>query len=71
MAKTKKTTRNQEIQNMSAEEIQRHIQEGTNRLQKMKFSHAITPIENPMGIRTLRRDLAKLKTAMSNKTQGA
>jgi len=71
MAKTKKTTRNQEIQNLSAEEIQRHIQEGTNRLQKMKFSHAITPIENPMAIRTLRRDLAKLKTAMKNKTQGA
>jgi len=71
MAKTKKTTRNQEIHNMSAEEIQRHIQEGTNRLQRMKFSHAITPVENPMAIRTQRRDLAKLKTEARRKTLGA
>jgi len=56
---------------MSAEDVQRHIQEGTNRLQRMKFSHAITPVENPMAIRTLRRDLAKLKTEARRKSLGA
>jgi len=37
----------------------------------MKFSHAITPIENPMAIRTLRKELAKLKTALRSKQLGA
>lgn len=70
MAKTKKTTRNQEIQAMSAEDVTRNIQEGTTRLQRMMFSHAITPIENPMAIRSLRRDLAKLKTEARRKQLG-
>lgn len=67
MAKTKKITRNEEIRNMSAEEIQRQIEEGTTRLQRMMFSHAITPIDNPMAIRTLRRELAKMKTEARRK----
>jgi large subunit ribosomal protein L29 len=67
MAKSKKITRNQEIQAMSAEDIKRAIEESTTRLQRMMFSHAITPIDNPMAIRTLRRDLAKLKTEAQRK----
>ncbi|MBL7771274.1 MAG: 50S ribosomal protein L29 [Chitinophagaceae bacterium] len=67
MAKTKKITRNEEIRNMNADELKRQIEEGTTRLQRMMFSHAITPIDNPMAIRTLRRELAKLKTAARTK----
>jgi len=32
------------------------------RLKKMKFSHAVNPIENPMVIRSIRRQIAQLKT---------
>jgi large subunit ribosomal protein L29 len=33
----------------------------------MKFSHAITPIDNPVGIRTLRREIAQLRTEQTRK----
>jgi large subunit ribosomal protein L29 len=32
------------------------------RLKKLKFSHAVNPIENPLYIKTLRRGIARLKT---------
>ena len=32
------------------------------RLKKVKFSHAVNPIENPQVIRQMRRELARLKT---------
>lgn len=32
------------------------------RLQKLHFSHAVNPIENPLSIRGLRRRIAQLKT---------
>jgi large subunit ribosomal protein L29 len=47
---------------MSAEDILKTIDETDLRLKKMMFSHAITPIENPMSIRILRREIARLRT---------
>lgn len=32
------------------------------RLKKLRFAHAVNPIENPLSIRILRRRLAQLKT---------
>jgi large subunit ribosomal protein L29 len=32
------------------------------RLKKLKFSHAVNPIENPLSIKLLRREIARLKT---------
>ncbi|HHL51847.1 MAG TPA: 50S ribosomal protein L29 [Flammeovirgaceae bacterium] len=36
-------------------------------LQKLKFAHAISPIENPMKIRATRRLIARLYTALRQK----
>ena len=47
---------------MNAEDILKTIEETDLRLKRMTFSHAITPIENPMSIRILRREIARLKT---------
>ncbi len=38
------------------------IEEEEVRLKKMKFSHAVNPIENPRVIREIRRDIARMKT---------
>jgi large subunit ribosomal protein L29 len=38
------------------------ISEEELRLKKMKFSHAVNPIENPLSIKQLRRQIARLKT---------
>jgi large subunit ribosomal protein L29 len=61
MAANKKN-KNQDLSSMSQEDILNKIEETDLRLKKMTFSHAITPIENPMSIRIVRREIARLKT---------
>jgi large subunit ribosomal protein L29 len=55
------------VNEMSEVDLRARIQEEEMRLKKMEFAHAITPLENPMSIRTLRKNLARLKTALQNK----
>jgi large subunit ribosomal protein L29 len=66
-AKTKKSSKRQDFQAMSQDDLLRNIQEAELRLKRMTFSHAITPIDNPMAIRTLRREIAQMKTAKRQK----
>ena len=55
------------IQTLSAEDLTARIQEDELRLKKLQFAHAISPLENPMNIRNLRRDVARLKTELKKK----
>ena len=55
------------LKDMSAEDLKARIQEDELRLKKLEFAHAISPLENPMSIRDLRRDVARLKTELRNK----
>jgi large subunit ribosomal protein L29 len=59
------------IQGLSEQDLQARINEDELRLKKLEFAHALTPLENPMSIRTLRRELARLKTELSKKKTGA
>jgi large subunit ribosomal protein L29 len=56
-----------EIQNISVEELKAEIQDASRKLTALKFSHAVSPIENPLAIRNLRREVARLKTALRSK----
>ncbi|MEP6466084.1 MAG: 50S ribosomal protein L29 [Parafilimonas sp.] len=38
------------------------------RLKKLEFAHAISPLENPLSIRGLRKDIARIKTELKNRT---
>lgn len=55
------------IQTLSVEDLQARIKEDELRLKKLEFAHAISPLENPMNIRNLRRELARLKTELKKK----
>jgi large subunit ribosomal protein L29 len=57
------------VKDMSVQDLNARIQEDELRLKKLQFAHAITPLENPMTIRDLRKDLARLKTILQNKAQ--
>jgi large subunit ribosomal protein L29 len=59
------------IQGLSAEDLTARIKEDELRLKKLEFGHAISPLENPMSIRVLRRELARLKTELKKKQLGA
>lgn len=63
MAKNKK----QDLTKLSEDQIHNEIMETETRLKKMKFSHSITPIENPMTIRDARRSVARLKTELTRR----
>lgn len=52
---------------MSESDLKARIQEDEMRLKKLEFAHAITPLENPMSVRALRKDLARLKTELQKK----
>ncbi|HUQ97526.1 MAG TPA: 50S ribosomal protein L29 [Chitinophagaceae bacterium] len=59
------------IQGLSTEDLTARIKEDETRLKKLEFGHAITPLENPMSIRNLRREVARLKTELGKKKQEA
>ena len=58
------------IQALNEQDLQARIQEDELRLKKLEFAHAISPLENPMTIRNLRREVARLKTELKKKQQG-
>ncbi len=58
------------IQGLNDEDLKARIKEDEMRLKKLEFAHAISPLENPMNIRNLRRELARLKTELKKKQLG-
>jgi large subunit ribosomal protein L29 len=59
------------IQGLSEQDLQARVKEDEMRLKKLEFAHAISPLENPMSIRGLRRELARLKTELKKKQLSA
>ncbi|MBO9565131.1 MAG: 50S ribosomal protein L29 [Niastella sp.] len=57
------------LKELSVTDLKARIQEDELRLKKLEFAHAISPLENPMSIRGLRKDLARLKTELKQKQQ--
>jgi large subunit ribosomal protein L29 len=55
------------LQGLNAQDLRARIQDDEVRLKKLSFSHAISPLENPMTIRALRRELARLKTMLQQR----
>jgi large subunit ribosomal protein L29 len=58
------------IQGLNEQDLQARIKEDEQRMKKLEFAHAISPLENPVSIRSLRRELARLKTELKKKQQG-
>ncbi len=56
-----------EIKNLSVEDIQNKLAEAKAAYQKLTLAHRISPVENPIQIRDLRRTIARLNTELTNK----
>ena len=52
------------LNGMNEQDLQAKIKEDELHMKKLSFAHAISPLENPQSIRSLRRDIARLKTAL-------
>ena len=55
------------IQALNVEDLTARIKEDELRLKKLEFAHAISPLESPMTIRNVRKELARLKTELKKK----
>jgi large subunit ribosomal protein L29 len=55
------------IVEMSVDDLKARIADDEVRLKKLSFAHAITPLENPMSIRALRRDIARMKSEVTRR----
>jgi len=58
------------VKSLGLDELKAKITEDEMRLKKLSFAHSVTPVENPMTIRALRKDIARLKTVLRSKELG-
>ena len=58
-----------EINSLSIADVDEKIQELQKQFEELKMTHAISPLEDPAQIRSLRRTIARLQTAKTQKEQ--
>jgi large subunit ribosomal protein L29 len=59
---------NKSLKDLNEQDLKARITEDKLRLKKLEFAHAISPLENPLSIRGLRKDIARLQTELKNRT---
>ncbi len=52
----------QQLQEFSDEELKNELQDTEAQYQKLKFDHAVTGLDNPLVLREVRRDIARMHT---------
>lgn len=57
------------VKGLSVADLKVQLEQSKQRLKKLEFAHAITPLENPMSIRSLRQDVARIQTLIGQKKE--
>lgn len=57
----------QEITKLSVDDVRNRIADFSAQLEKMKLTHQVSPMENPMQIRQVRKTIARLKTELTKR----
>ena len=55
------------ISEMTTDEIKDKLSEEVEMVSKLKLSHAVSPLENPMQLKDRRQDVARLKTELNKR----
>ena len=56
-----------EIEKLSLEDLQDKLTEFQKQLSDLKMNHSVSPLENPLQIKTVRKTVARLLTAITIK----
>jgi len=56
-----------EIKDLSTEKLQEKLAELNKSYADMKSAHIVSPIQNPLQIRTVRRSIARVKTEITKR----
>lgn len=57
------------LKDLSLEDLQKQIKELSKEYQKLRLAHKISAIENPIQVRNLRRQIARVHTQIAAKQQ--
>jgi len=58
------------VKGLSIDDLKAKIAEDELRLKKLSFAHSVTPLESPVSLRLLKKDIARLKTILRSKELG-
>ena len=58
-----------EIREWSVKELEERIETTEAQLQKLRMNHAVSPLDNPMKLKEMRKTIARLKTILSERTK--
>jgi large subunit ribosomal protein L29 len=53
-----------EIKELTTKEIAERIETEKEKLTRMKLNHAVSPLENPLVLKDIRKDIARLNTEL-------
>lgn len=59
--------KNSEIKELTTKEIAERIDAEKEKLTRMRLNHAVSPLDNPITLQEVRRNIARLKTEMRNR----
>jgi large subunit ribosomal protein L29 len=59
------------LKDLTDAELVEKLRDDKGQFTKMKFNHAVSPIENPTRLRTLRRDIARMHTETTKRAAAA
>ena len=55
------------LKDLSETDLHAKVREDEQRLKKLEFAHAISPLESPVNIRMIRKDIARLQTELTKR----
>ncbi len=61
----------EEIVQLSLEDLQDRLDEANENMEKTLLTHKVSPLENPLQIRALRRTIARLNTELNKRKSQA
>lgn len=59
--------KNSELRTLTVEELKQRLLLEKEQIQKLRFAHAVSPIENPTKIRETRKVIARILTVLNEK----
>lgn len=60
-----------EFKDLNTEDLQYELESATLKYQKLKFDHSTIGLQNPLELREVRRDIARIKTELRAREIGA
>ena len=56
-----------EVLKLSNEELKEQLVEQKKKYNELKMAHAVSPLENPIQLRSIRRSIARIATEITNR----